>query len=80
MLMQYKHNISLFISRRFDLTKFDKCRYQRKVITSLANHGSYFSPKIRKFDNNLNDEETYGTLNIQNVDEVEGQEVSQDVF
>ena len=69
-MMQYKHHIS--IHRKFDVSKINKCWYQRKWISQSSNYGSYFSPKMYRFDSYLdNNENNFEIFDINNNNEME---------
>ena len=68
--MQCKQYIS--IHRYFDLSKIDKCWYQRKGISQSTDYGSYLSPKIQTFHSCLdNNECNFEFFDINNNNETE---------
>ena len=68
--MQCKYHIS--IHRKCDMSKIDKCWYQRKEISYSFNCGSYLSPEIYTFDScQDNNEDTFEFFYINNNNETE---------
>ena len=69
-MIQCKYYIS--IHRNLNISKIDRCWYQRKGIPQSYNYGSYLSPEIYTFDSYLdNNEDNFEFFDINNNNETE---------